>query len=547
MRPLAAITWEFFNANRRGWMLVLAAFAICAILSRTFGESIQQSEGLRFMSYLPLVASLILAISFCNFTDRNRRDGIAGFPRHLFALPASTGLMVTCAITCSLLSVEAIFVMWAEFVLEPLNVAILVRWPAILLATFVVLYQAIIWCLCGFRLTRVVSLSFVATFLVAVGFFPSLIPQDRFWSSETNLSATLVVVMAAAYVTTLVTVNAQRRGGARGWPVVQDFVELLARAIPRRQAALNSPDAALLWMEWRRAGILLPVAVLVTTAIVLGPVLAITGRGREATTYAEMWLFIMPILLAFPIGLGFGKPDFWSLDLALSPFVATRPITAGQMLAAKMKSAAWSALSAWALLLLVAPLCIYLFCETKHWGLLWNSSGMLYSPMTQWLLPVLFLFGAILLTWSLLVANIWLGYCGRPVFFYSVTGFGLTAFLTWFFLFAWWLDHPRSRGDSLTGMLPWLPWALAALVTVKVWLSVLVVGALRRCRLISDAGIFKYAFVWLASIACLMLGACLMSPRIEWFRNMTLLGCLVAVPLLTLAIAPFTIAWNRHR
>ena len=73
--------------------------------------------------------------------------------------------------------------------------------------------------------------------------------------------------------------------------------------------------------------------------------LSFTGRGEKETTWAEMWLFIMPILLAFPIGLGFGKPDFWSLDLTLSPFIATRPITAGQLLAAKMKSAACSALA----------------------------------------------------------------------------------------------------------------------------------------------------------------------------------------------------------
>jgi hypothetical protein len=172
---------------------------------------------------------------------------------------------------------------------------------------------------------------------------------------------------------------------------------------------------------------------------------------------------------------------------------------------------------------------------------------MLYAPLSQWLLPILFLVGAVMMTWSLLIGSIWLGHSGRPGFYYSITGIGLTAFVTWFFFFVWWLDHPRSRGDTFTGMLPWLPWAFAALVTVKVWLTAYGVRELRRRRLISDRGIAGYACVWLAATAFIVFGACIMSPRIEWFRNTAMLAGLSAIPLLSTVIAPFTIGWNRHR
>src|SRR5687768_1360490 len=138
--PVAAIAWEFWSANRRGWLIVLAAIGSCALLYRVLPETVQQSEGIRFLSYMPLVASIILAMSFCNFTDRNRRDGIAGFPRHLFALPVGTRLMVTCAMACSLISVVGIYLAWTTLVLKPLDTALLVRWPATLLAAFVVFY-----------------------------------------------------------------------------------------------------------------------------------------------------------------------------------------------------------------------------------------------------------------------------------------------------------------------------------------------------------------------------------------------------------------------
>jgi hypothetical protein len=545
--PLAAIAWEFWSANRRGWLLVLTALAVCGTILHVAASSIRQSEGMQFLAYMPLTVAVILAVSFCNFTDRNRRDGIAGFPRHLFQLPVNTRLMVTCAMICSVLSVVTIYAAWVLLVLQPLDVEILFRWPVTLLAAFVVFYQAIVWCLCGFRLTRVVLLSLVATILVAVGFLPVLRPKADFWASEFHLSVALVALVAAAHVATIVTVSAQRRGGVRGWAGLYEFVERLAAAIPKREPALKSSEAALFWMEWRRTGFVLPTAVLLMTALILGPVLAFTGRGHIATTRAEMWLMMMPMLLAFPIGLGFAKPDFWSLDLALSPFIATRPVTGGQLLAAKLKSAAYSTVVAWAILLTIAPICIYLFCDTKHWHHFAGTWAQLYAQPARWLLPILFLTAAILVTWSLLVSHLWLGHSGRPGLYYSVAGIALAAFVTWFFFFIWWQDHPRSRGNTMPGILPWLPWALAAVVTAKTFGAVLLFNEVRRRQLVSGRSIATFTGIWLIATACLVLGGWFMSSRIEWFRNMMMLAALCAMPLVSIAVAPFAISWNRHR
>jgi len=411
--PVFAIAWEFWNANRRGWLFVFAALVLCGALVHLLGRAGAKPESIELFGYVPLVTSLILAISFCNFTDRNRRDGIAGFPRHLFSLPVNTGLMVTCAMLCSILSVLLIYIAWVTLVLKPLDVATLLRWPATLLTAFVVFYQAIIWCLCGFRLTRVVSLSLVATSLVAVGFMPTLIPDKTFWNSEIHLSASLIAVAAVAYGATLATVGAQRRGGARGWAWFQEFLDRILITIPHRRCALTSAEAALFWIEWRRIGFVLPTAVLLTTVLVLGLTLGVSGGGREATFRAETWLVMLPLLLAFPIGLGFGKPDFWSLDLSLPTFVATRPISAGQILAARMKVAAGTTLLTWAGLFAVAPVFVYLYCDTTHWRDLSEMWRILYSPLVQWLLPLLLIAAAMLMTWGLLVAQMWLGYSGR--------------------------------------------------------------------------------------------------------------------------------------
>jgi hypothetical protein len=544
---LTALAWEFWSANRRGWFVVLALMTACALLYRVFADVLNASEGLRFFTYFPMVVSVILAAGFSNFTDRTRRDGIAGFPRHLFSLPISTPLAVTSAFLCGLISVVGIYLAWAIIVLRPLDVPLLVRWPALLLAAGVVFYQATIWCLCGFRLTRIVMLSLVATTLVGIGCVPTLNPPSNLWATEGSLSLILVGLMAMAYAATLVTIDIQRRGGARGWAIFQPLIDIVTRAIPHRARPIKSPDAALFWIEFRRTGFVLPAAVIVTMALILGPVLAFTGRQEKETLWAEMWIAIMPVLIAFPIGLGFGKPDFWSLDIGLSPFAATRPVSSGQLIAAKLKAAAGSALLAWTIVLVIAPAFIYLFCDSSHWRSWWTQTGFIYAPFSHWILPFLAIACGVLMTWSLLVRNIWLGYSGRPGFYYTLSSIGLAVFVFVFFYFVWWLDHTLSRDDRIVDMMAWIPWTLAVAATVKVWAAALLAIKSRREQMVSVRGLATYAGIWVFATALLVFYACLFAPRVEYFRNTTILLAFCTIPAVTIALAPFTIAWNRHR
>jgi hypothetical protein len=541
-----ALAWEFWSTNRRGWLLLVGAIPACALLYRLVAEPLQQSEDLKFFSVLPMVMSLILAAAFCNFTDQIRREGVAGFPRHLFVLPVSTCWLVTSAIASGVLSVVGLYVAWVKLVLQPVDIVLLVRWPVTLLAAFVVFYQTIIWSMCGFRLTRIMSLSLVATILVGIGFLPVLAITNP-WASEARLSAILGMMVAVTYGVALVTVGMQRRGSGLGWTWPRALVETVVSAIPHRRPALQSADAALFWIEWRRTGLVLPAAVLLATGLVLGSVILFTDRGPKTTMWAESWLAVLPLVLAVPIGMGFGKPDFWSLDLTLSPFVAARPVSGGQLLAAKMKAAACSTLIAWSVMFLVAPLCIYLNCDTEHWRDLWRMSGLIYSPFSQWALVILGLVMAILLTWSLMIGNVWLGYSGRPVFYYSFVVLGITALMAVLIVYAWWLQEPRDWADTWVRSLPWLPWVLATVVIAKVCLAVRCSDQLRRRGLISSRSIATYMFIWLAATACLVLRAALASYGIESFRNILILIALCVIPAARIALTPLMIAWNRHR
>jgi hypothetical protein len=382
--------------------------------------------------------------------------------------------------------------------------------------------------------------------LVGVSALPVLPIASR-WASESLLSMILGAAAVSTYAVALVVVGKQRRGGGGGWTWPSTLVERLAVLLPHRALALKSADAALFWMEWRRAGLLLPAAVLLATCLVLSTVILFTDRGAKATMWAETWLAVLPLIVAVPISMGFGKTDFWSLDVTLPAFMATRPVSGGQLFSAKMKVAAVSTLLAWAALVIVAPVCIYLYCDTEHWHDAWQISGIIYSPFSQWALPILWLATAVLLTWGMMIGNIWLGYSGRPVVYYAFVVVGMAVFLTALLIFAMYLERPRSWQNAWVRTLSWLPWAFAAFISTKAWFAVWCGSRLRRRGLISHRNITVYSYLWLAAATCLVFRAWLISPGIEWLRNLLMLFALCVIPLARVAATPLAIAWNRHR
>ena len=260
----------------------------------------------------------------------------------------------------------------------------------------------------------------------------------------------------------------------------------LTDAIPHVQWNLNSPSRALLWMEWRRSGMVLPVAVLFALPLIMGPVSWIAGNGPKATGLAVSWIAILPLLLALPVSQGLAKPDFWSLELALSPFLSTRPISGGQIVAAKMKSAAVSTLAAWALVLTITPLWVYLKCDPANLRDAWGLFRTVYGPFSQWAVPIFTVIAALLLTWNVLVGSI----CAdTPAGLGSSTQWwaSIAVFIASLIFFAWCFDQDEDHGSYFVAWLPWLPWILAGCFIVKCWTAVV------RCKPQKTAAWFRTA------------------------------------------------------
>jgi hypothetical protein len=545
--PVWAIAWEIWGGNRRLWWMMLGAVPVCALLFRLSSRVLQESDGLRSLSFFPLLLSVLFVMSIFNFTERDRRKAFAGFPERLFTLPVRTSLLVTCPMLCGVLSVVGLYLVWVKLVYEPAGIGFLVRWPATLLAAGMVFYQAVIWCLAGFRFTRLIVLACGLSFLVAVGCMPYALESQSNGRLEWFLTAVLGVLALVAYGAALMAVESQRRGGGRGWEWWRALVGRAASALPRRRRQFASPGEALLWLEWRRAGLVLPFSVLLTLLLIVGPAAWLSGRGPEATARTAVWMAILPMVLAVPIGKGIAKPNFWSLELGLPTFLAARPITNCQIVAAKVKAAALSTLLAWAVLLVVAPIWLWLACDLEDLRSFWGSFCSIYSNPARWAIPSLALVAAILLTWSLMIGSIWTGMSGRPSLYASFVGLSTVCFLSFLVFVTWCLDAPGEHSGAFWALLPWLPWTLAACFILKTWAAAWSFWRVRRCRLVGMGEMGLYLCAWTAGTCCLLVLAGLVSPRVEWFRDVLCLASLVVFPIARVGAAPLAVARNRHR
>src|SRR5262249_13686401 len=230
--------------------------------------------------------------------------------------------------------------------------------------------------------------------------------------------------------------------------------------------------------EWRRNGIVLPLLVGVLLLVILAPFFVLCpffGRATPATVMLTLfWILVLPFALAFIIGQGFGKTNFWGQglgqELGVPRVLAVRPFSAADWLTVKLKSAAVSAALTWALVASVVPVWLATCCQ---WGPM--LSVVLSLPSSLWItavagLTALMLVLAVLVTWRLLVANLYLGVLGNKSLYNGAFCFVVLALFAVIVFGGWWSQH-RAEIGHLESLLPWLAGVLAGLVLLKLGLA----------------------------------------------------------------------------
>jgi hypothetical protein len=177
---IGMLTWELWRRNRKA-IGAAVGLAVCGLVLNSLFAAADETAAVRdrrlTIIVLLMVASVVLVFAVFNYTEFNPQKEWTGFPYRLFALPVSTFVLFSLPLLLGLASVELLFWFWVKFVFAPGEV-LKPGWIAVLLGSFMVCYQFILWSLAGFKILRLIVLGLVGVGFVGIGFLPGLAALD---------------------------------------------------------------------------------------------------------------------------------------------------------------------------------------------------------------------------------------------------------------------------------------------------------------------------------------------------------------------------------
>ncbi|EEF60132.1 hypothetical protein [Pedosphaera parvula] len=538
--PVVALTWEIWRRSQRSVWVVAGLIALCSLCGVFFPNRAQLSAGLEALYLFLMVCSFFFLFGIFHFAESNTRNNWHGFPYRLFTLPVATWVLVALPMVLGVISVELLYMAWAKLVFAPMG-RIINLWPAVILGTGMVCYQALVWSLAGFRITRIVVLALAGIVLMNFAMVP-LFPELTRWEPAKAfrvLSLVMAGVAGVAFGGSWFSVETQRRGGGRGRGWLKARLRHLVDALPRRRKGFASAAGAQFWFEWRRAGLLLPVCTGSVLLVIFGPVSWFTRNSEETTLWTFGWAVALPIILALVIGKGFAKPDFWSGDISLPAFLAVRPLATGEMVVTKMKVAALSVAITWPMVIGFLALWLPLWANTSSLKELWDALMILRSPVGTLAILLLLLVLAMVLTWRGMVGSLWAGLSGNMCLLVGDTCLNAIAIA----LAAWrivsWLNH--FEWSKVEAYVWWIGSAFALAALLKIWIAAF------SWNKIGPRRIWNYVLIWTTGTFCFVVLGLLVCPDIFWLKHLFILAALLPIPLARLGLAPLSLARNRHR
>src|SRR5437660_1839184 len=543
--PALAMGWEF--RRRHLWALIAMAgylLALAAIKLLFLGQMepvrLDPPEGMAAVVVTPLTATyfyLLAAFSFGLAGDLAARPSI--YPTRMFALPMRTAALVGWPMLYGTAAVAILWLITALLARWPWGIELPLIWPALLAAVFLAWTQALMWMPYGLPgLRAIVTVPWLAT-LDGVA-----LQAIHYQVREPMMVAFLAPQLPLAYFIACTAVGRARRGEVPDWRGM--FARPASSAVlTRRRDHFPSPARAQAWFEWRRHGRSLPALV----GLLLPFELALLWLAKDAPAFVFEILFLAlitpPFMAAFtawtvsqPNPQGGGRDSY-----GVPPFIATRPLTSAELIAAKLKVAMWSTLAAWLVVLVALPLALE---WSGTWPLVTERVRRLHdaigTPRAATVVPLI-LAGFIVATWKQLVQSLHIGLTGREWIVKGSVLLTLTFLIVLGPIVEWIIDSPSVQRALWNAG----PLILAGLVGLKMSAAAWIATRLDRSRLLGDRALVLGAACWVVAVLALY-------GVLVWFfstpfvaRYVLALIAILAVPLARISAAPLALAWNRHR
>jgi len=498
-------------------------------------------DSVRFAAVVsvPLTATFVYLLAVFSFGfagDPAARHSM--YPARMFTLPVTNAALVGWPM---LYGTAAMAILWLAarlLAVWPSGIAVPLIWPALLAAALLAWTQALTWMPYGLPGIRLIVAVLCLAALDTV-----VLLAIHFKAGEPRMVAILAPQVPLAYLVARFAVARARRGEVPDWRGRSARSGEIADVLPRPRDHFSSPGRAQVWFEWRRHGRSLPALV----GLLLPFELALLWLAKGATAFVFEILFlalITPPFMAAFTAWTVSQPNPQVRDsYGVPPFIATRPLTSAEPIAAKLKMAMWSTLAAWLAVLVATPL-------APEWSGTWSvviervrrMHNAIGTPRAATVV-LLILAGFIVATWKQLVQSLHIGLTGRAWIVKGSVLLTLTLLILLGPIVEWIIDSPSVQRALWNA----LPLILAVLVGIKMSAAAWIATRLDRRRLLGDRALVLGAACW--CVAVLALYAVLV-----WFfstpfvaRYVLALIAILAVPLARISAASLALAWNRHR
>jgi hypothetical protein len=538
--PTLALSWQLWGRHRLGLATVLLFLVALAVTFNVVPAGTLESRHGALVSIQFVIALIYVGAVFAYGFESQLESRDSTFPARMFTLPVRTLTLVGLPMLQGMATVALLWLAWARFVLQPVGVQISLLDTTLLAAAFVAVLQAVLWSPFGLPWVRVI---------VAVLLLPllALAPQlgPIFGLSEPlliGLYAALIPLSAAA---ALAGVAHARHSAGSVWRGLPRTRPLVGPAPTGRWIAFPSPARAQLWYEMRRHFLPFPLAVGAFTALVL-VLLLLAGWPLEPSAR----LFLIGNLISYPLlfapffGCFLGRTGTTAANpYLLASFTATRPMPCSAVIAAKLKVATLSTLAAWGLVVIPAVVCVFALGSDQLLSRLYTQLAEAYPPWRVAATIGLIIIGPLLLTWRLMVDNLWIGLTGRVwVVRFCLIACGAIMPLA-IMAYTRLMEDARWREQVLDA----LPWAAAAVAGIKLLAAVAIARTLLLRGLMDRAALVKVSALWLAAAGALFILIYGTVPPDVLPLSVLASAAVLGVPLVRLLGAPLVLCWNRHR
>ncbi len=541
--PALAIGYGIWVRHQTGFMVCAAGLATMALFyPLLFAYS---------AAYATLIASTIPLIAIftyvLNATILAQEPGslASSYPRHMFVLPVTCRSLVFWPMLFGSAIAVFLILVTVKIVYRSSGLEIPLALPTLGLVVIVSWFQAIAWLPLKVVWVRALLAVFAA---LALGSLPTWILIRGDHAAHLHVAGVLLAYLVAAFVLAFAAVRADRQGDSwQFW-----FSSATARRSDsqterrRLMCPFRSPARAQFWYEWYCHGRVVLVFLGSEMIMVWGVVLS--GRrpiGASLLPLILGLLLLTPSLVVGAVGPMIGRfRPFWVDQRRFNTFMTVRPITSGELIAAKLRMALLIVLASWLFILSGTSACILLSRSLSGAVTVWNRFAAQYPGIRA---PAICLLAGVLvpaLMYRMLTDGLPLALTGRKWIADGAAFCYALVLVTLASGGAWLAEHP----GQLRRLIEIAPW-LAAFGAILKGAIATVAFRSALCRtLISWSAFWRTLAMWSGLTAAAIALVLLLDPPASLVSKPSLmLGAATFVPLVRFPLASIALDWNRHR